>query len=92
MKDFVLSLVRTYVPIVVGAALAWLATKGIEVDSAAASGLVLGLSGLIMAGYYALARLIEQKAPVVGGLMLGAPNKAPKYATKQHCYDRGCGC
>lgn len=77
MNDLITSLIRTYVPIAVGAAITWLATKGLEVDENTKVQLVAGLTGLVSAAYYGLARFLEQKWGVAG-LLLGS-RKIPKY-------------
>lgn len=77
MNDLITSLIRTYVPIAVGAAITWLATKGLEVDENTKVQLVAGLTGLVSAAYYGLARFLEQKWSVAG-LLLGS-RKTPKY-------------
>lgn len=95
MKDFVTSLVRTYVPIVVGAVAGYFASKGFDLDAQAQAGLIVGLSGLLMGGYYLLARLVEQRFPSFGGLLLGAPRKAPQYVrntTPVKVASRKCDC
>jgi len=77
MSDLIISIVRTYVPIAVGAAIAWLATNGIEVDQTTQVNLVAGLTGLISAAYYGVARLLESKWPAFGYLL--GSKKTPKY-------------
>lgn len=77
MSDLLASLIRTWVPIGVGALISWLVTLGIEVDPATESGLIVGLTGLITAGYYTLVRLLEKKYPWVG-VLLGKPAQ-PEY-------------
>ena len=76
MNDFIISQIRTYVPIGVGLALTWLAdTFGIVgVDSAAAGAIAVSL---VSAAYYALARWLESKYPFARR-MLGIP-VAPTY-------------
>lgn len=78
-RDFILSLVRTYVPIGVGVLVAWLAAKGVVVDADTSAALVLAIGGLASAAYYALARFLELKFPLLGGLLLGAPRSTPVY-------------
>ncbi len=77
MTDFVTSLVRTYVPIVVGSVVAWLATKGINLDKDAAEGLTVFLGALFSGVYYLVARLLEKKWPELG--MLLGKAVTPKY-------------
>jgi ABC-type phosphate/phosphonate transport system permease subunit len=70
------SLIRTIVPIVVGALVGWLATRGIEVDAAV---IIPAVDGIVAALYYAAIRAAEQKWPSAGWL-LGAPG-APSYGS-----------
>lgn len=78
MSDLIPSLIRTYVPLIVSFALAWLArTWGFIIDeesTAAAHTLVMGV---VFAVYYTLVRVLERKLPWVGTLLGTA--KAPTY-------------
>ena len=77
--DRIIALVRTLVPVAVGALLAQLV---VALPSVAAwldsfySGWQFGLVGLVQAvvtsGYYALAKVIERKWPVTGKWLLGS--------------------
>ncbi len=69
MSDFVISSIRTYVPIFVGAFVAWLSLKGIQLDSSTVLALGTGLGGLFAAVYYGVIRLVEKKYPQVGVLL-----------------------
>lgn len=69
LKDYLASLIRTYVPVGVGALVAWLATRGVDVDYETATALATGLTGFIAAVYYALLRAIETQWPRVGALL-----------------------
>jgi hypothetical protein len=78
LSNFVLSLVRTWVPIGVGFALTWLAsTLKIVVDPSSQAGLVALCVAVLSAGYYFLARLLEKQFPWLG-VLLGAAAK-PTY-------------
>jgi uncharacterized membrane protein (DUF441 family) len=77
MSDFITSQIRTYVPIVVGALVAWLATLGLNLDASTQTGLVVALTGVTQALYYLIIRLIEKKYPKVGVLLGSA--KSPEY-------------
>lgn len=74
MSNFIRSAIRTYVPIIVGAVIGWLASLGIEVDEAAINGLTAFLSGLGAALYWTLVRIVERRFPRFGAL-LGAPGE-----------------
>lgn len=71
------ALIRTYVPIVVGALISFLATYNVNVDSTVQAGLVLGLTGLLQAAYYAVVSLLETRWPLAG-LLLGSTAR-PSY-------------
>lgn len=72
LREIVPSLIRTYTPAAVGALVAWLATLGIELDGTAATGLIAFLTALFTGLYYTAARLIEQRKPKAGAVMLGS--------------------
>lgn len=78
MNNFVTSLIRTYVPIAVGAIVSFLVTSGIEIDANAQLGLVTFLTAVLQGAYYLAARLLEKKFPSIGGLLLGS-SKKPEY-------------
>ena len=75
MTNFVTSLVRTYVPILVGSVLSFLAVKyGFAVEPDVQNQLVAGLTGVVIAAYYLLVRLLERKFPQLG-VLLGSTQK-----------------
>ncbi|WP_213452905.1 hypothetical protein [Rhizomonospora bruguierae] len=70
MSDHLVSLIRTWTPIAVGSALAWLAsTLGVVLDDGTSTALTAGAVGLAAAAYYALARALESRWPVLGVLL-----------------------
>lgn len=70
IRDLLASLVRTIVPTGVGAVLAWLASRaGIVLDESSSTGLVVGVTGLASAIYYAAVRLAESKWRWAGVLL-----------------------
>jgi|GEM_PF-1291191 len=69
MSDYLVSLIRTAVPTAVGGVLAWLATVGLPIPEDAASSVIVGLTGAIIAVYYGLVRFAEQRWPWVGALL-----------------------
>lgn len=77
MNDIITSLIRTYVPVIVGSLIAWLAARGIKVDDATSAAVVTALSGTIILAYYTVIRLLERKFPKVG-ILLGSTKK-PEY-------------
>ena len=81
MNNYVISLIRTWVPIGVGFALTWLAsTLHVVIDDHSKAGLVALCVTVLSAGYYFLARLLEKQFPFLG-VLLGTPAK-PTYGTK----------
>lgn len=79
MNDNIVAQIRTTVPAIVGAVLAYLAKEfGIVIDESAGAGLVAGLSALLTAAFYAFARFLENRWPSLGWL-LGNP-KTPTYS------------
>lgn len=79
MNDFVVSLIRTYVPVGVGGALGYLASLGINMPEDVKSQLTAGFVGLGIAVYYFIARKLEERFPALGGL-LGKRQK-PSYTS-----------
>lgn len=77
MNSVITSYIRTYVPISVGALASFLATKGFNLDADSQAGLVVFLTGVCQAVYYAIARFLERKFPQLG-LLLGS-KKQPVY-------------
>lgn len=64
MNDFIIGLVRTYVPITVGAVLSWLAVEfGVVVPDDLKSQATVFLTGLVIAVYYTAVRLLAQQWP-----------------------------
>jgi uncharacterized membrane protein (DUF441 family) len=80
MSDFIISAIRTYVPILVGAFVSWLALKGINLDSSTVLALGTALGGVVAALYYTIIRLLEKKFPQVG-VLLGTAQQ-PTYPPK----------
>lgn len=74
MTNLFTSLIRTYVPIIVGAVVAYLATIGLELDADSQAGLIVALTGALQGAYYLVARLLERKFPAAGAL-LGSTQK-----------------
>lgn len=78
MSAGIIAWIRTIVPVVVGAAIAWLVTLGISLDKTTENALVVGITGLVIAGYYTLVHLLEKKFPQVG-VLLGVAKTADSY-------------
>lgn len=77
MNDLIVSFIRTYVPIAVGTFISWLATKGLDIDAQTGAGLITFLTGIIIAAYYGIVRVLEKRFPQVG-ILLGSVRK-PEY-------------
>jgi hypothetical protein len=82
VSDFILSLIRTYVPLVAGGLLTWLATTlELAIPEDASSGFV-GTTVLVVSGvYYLIARWLESRWPAFS-FLLGTPKSVstPRYA------------
>lgn len=76
-QNYLKSVVRTLVPVVVGVILSGLAQIGIEVDQVALSQVI---DGVFVGGYYTLVRYAESRVPALGWL-LGLPSP-PEYPEK----------
>ncbi|MEW2352258.1 hypothetical protein [Spirillospora sp. NPDC029432] len=83
MDDYVVSLIRTWVPVAVGAGLTWLAAEtGLVLDEDAGAAASTLAVALVIALYYAAARAIEQRWPRVGRIMLALGlRRTPRYET-----------
>jgi hypothetical protein len=77
MSDYIVSQIRTYVPLGMAVLFGWLASLGLPVGDSAQAAIVLAVGGAAAAAYYALVRKAEQKWPIVGKLLGSA--KAPVY-------------
>lgn len=78
MSDYIASIIRTWVPVVVGLAAGWLAREwGFVIDEDSQAQAVAMFSAAATGLWYALVRFVEQKFPQVGWLLGLA--KAPTY-------------
>jgi hypothetical protein len=66
LTDYIVSVIRTWVPILVGPVVVFLLSLGIEFDSTA---LELFLASFLSGAYYALVRWAEGRWPWIGGLL-----------------------
>jgi len=78
MKALWDSIVRTLVPVVVGAVLGWVTTTGIKVDPEFAPALTLVVTAAFTGVYYIAARLLELYVTPKLGWLLGLA-KQPDY-------------
>lgn len=84
MNAYMTSLIRTFVPIGVGYLSSWLLSFGINVGDSTRMALVSGIGAVLGALYYAAARWVEQKWPVISLLLAsGAPSYPTQPAAKQ---------
>lgn len=74
MNDYIISLIRTVVPIGLGIVVAWLANVGVDIDE---TEVIQAVTGVVIALYYGLVRALETKFPWIGWF-LGMP-KPPVY-------------
>jgi hypothetical protein len=74
-----ISIIRTYVPIIVGGLVSWLLTAGIQLSADTQTGLIVALTGLITAAYYAGVRALETRFPAVG-VLLGVAKSPDSYS------------
>ena len=78
-----LSFLRTIVPAIVGAVVAYLVSLGLEVDEDFEKALTAVLFAVFTGLYYLIVRVIEMKLPIVG-VLLG-------YAKSPDSYSKGPG-
>jgi ABC-type transport system involved in cytochrome c biogenesis permease component len=69
MSQYIVSVIRTWVPIIVGSFIGWLLSLGVEVGEDAQAALTLALGALATALYYAFVRWLETKFPSAGILL-----------------------
>lgn len=74
MNDLLVSMIRTWVPIVLGSVLTWLIEAGVDIDR---DGVIVAVTGFVIAVYYAVVRVLETRYPAVG-VLLGRKT-APTY-------------
>lgn len=79
MNSYFVSLIRTWVPIIVGAVLTWLGRKyDIVIDEETSADTLVAVTGVVIGIYYAVVRFLEVKVSKGYGVMLGAAKK-PAY-------------
>jgi len=74
MSDYITSLIRTWTPMLVGALVSWLSTRGVDISQEASLALGAFLTALFGATYYAVIRSLEKRFPKIG-LLLGSAKK-----------------
>lgn len=79
LSDYVLSVIRTWVPVLVASALVFLAREwNIGVSESTSAALTTNAIAVVTLAYYALVRLAERRWPKIGWL-LGAA-RTPTYS------------
>ena len=77
--DSLIGLVRTVVPMIVGALIVWLAEAGIELSDEASGAFTVALMAIATSAYYAGVTWLEREVNPSWGYLLGVP-KAPSYS------------
>lgn len=83
MSDFIISQIRTYVPMIVGAVVAWLVTKGVldeDTSQTIITSWTAALTAAAGALYYFVVRVLASKWGGFGRLL--GVNVKPEYATE----------
>ncbi len=70
MNPLAVNLTRTYVPVLVGAIASWGAARGIHVQPQETSWAVAAMTAVFTAAYYTIVRVLEERFPAVGPLLL----------------------
>lgn len=78
MKSLYDSLVRTFVPIIVGAVIGWFVSAGIDLDPEFEGALIVAVTAVFQGVYYIAARLLEKYVSPKFGWLLGLA-KEPEY-------------
>ena len=84
LDTWVIGVIRTWVPLAIGALLTWLMRKtGIVIDDQTSAGLTLAAVAIVTGLYYALVHALEAQYPALGRwlLALGLTAKKPTYVT-----------
>lgn len=75
------SMIRTHLPVAVGAGLTWLAARGLGVDPEAQTSLITGLSALGAVAWYGILRIVEPHLPAWARALVFGSTKSPLYAS-----------
>jgi sulfite exporter TauE/SafE len=83
VSDYIVSLIRTWVPILIGSGLTWASVNlGFVLDDRSSAAVVAATLVVVIGLYYALARALEARWPLLGKLLIGlGAGKAPEYDT-----------
>lgn len=78
LNDYIIGHIRTLVPVAVGAAATWLASRyNIVIDDDTTASVIAAVTSLATAVYYIIVRAVAVWIPAAG-VLLGV-NKAPDY-------------
>lgn len=78
-NETIISIIRTFVPLLVGQVMTWAATLGVlDANGEVSAALITLFTVLFTTLYYALVRVLETKVSSKFGWLLGAA-KAPQY-------------
>lgn len=80
IKDLIPSLIRTWMPIVVGFIVSFLTMLGVNVTDDQKATLMVLLASIVSAVYYTVVRFLESKFPQLSWL-LGYPTQPAKYTS-----------
>lgn len=78
MNDAIIALIRTVVPTIVGAFVAWLASLGLNLEEESSAALIIALTGLFTGAYYTAVRWLGERYPWVNWLL--GYNSTPTYS------------
>ena len=70
MDPLAINLIRTYVPVLVGAVVSYLAARGIHVAPDQTAWAVSAMTGVFTAAYYTVVRVLEERWPALGKVFL----------------------
>lgn len=70
MNPLAANLIRTYIPIIVGAVASWLTARGIKVDPATETLAIAAMTSVFSGAYYTIVRVLEEKWPALGAVLL----------------------
>lgn len=77
MQNYITQQIRTYIPYVIGAVVAWLTQKGVHVPDSSVASATAALTLVFGSVYYLVVSYLERKFPKLG-ILLGVPKK-PTY-------------